>query len=115
MAEAEACTTLFNSDFMSATVCFTVDSNVASSRASTPEFACPRATRPTRPKNWEKNAISYSPLRTKMSDEPVGAHQIHHQELHARQDIVFVVIAHVLQFAEVVQGDGDFAVLELVN
>src|SRR3954453_2496481 len=115
MAEADACTTLFNSVFMSATVCLTVVSKVASSSASTPEFAWPRATRPMRPKNWDKNAISYSPLRTKVSDELMRAHHVDQQELNAREDVVLIVGAHVLELAEIVQSDRDFAVSDVVK
>src|SRR5450432_3775612 len=112
MAMAEARTTLLSSVFMSATVWRTVASKVASSRVSTPAFAWPRATRPTRPKISERNAInvfSSSPLRYAASlcrqaaQQAAGRQYIQQQKMHARQDIVFVVRPHILQFAEVVQ------------
>src|ERR1039457_6730017 len=110
---AEARTTLFNSVFMSATVCRTVASNVASSIASTPALACPRATRPTRPKISDRNAIIVSPrsplksLGRQAAQQMPRRHHIHQQEMHAGQDIVLILRTHVLQLAEVVQGDGD--------
>src|SRR5215467_10575566 len=109
MAAALARTTLFSSVFMSATVWRTVASKVASSRASTPAFAWPRATRPTRPKISDKNGMLFSPLRFEMADEPAGAHHVHQQEVHTGEDIVLVIRPHLLEFAEVVQGHGDFA------
>src|SRR5450432_235860 len=111
---AEARTTLLSSVFMSATVWRTVASKVASSRVSTPAFAWPRATRPTRPKISERNGIKSSPLLLKLrcqaAQQTAGRQYIHQQEMHAGQDIVFVIRPHVLQFAEIVQRDGDLAI-----
>src|SRR5215831_12515186 len=115
MATADAWTTRFSSVFMSATVCLTVFSKVASSSASTPAFACPRATRPTRPKISDKNAISCSPLRLQMPDNAPGGHHVDQQEIDAGQNIVFVVRPHRLDLAEIVQDDGRFAAARVIQ
>src|SRR4051794_18435692 len=117
---ALARTTLLSSVFISATVCRTVASNVASSITSTPAFACPRATRPSRPKKSPKNAIAVSPRflsRPGLFDQPYAlrlcgqvaqqaarAHYVHQQEMHAAQNVVLVVRSHALDLAKVVQG-----------
>src|SRR5215471_20032501 len=124
MAAALARTTLLSSVFISATVCRTVASNVASSSASTPALACPRATRPTRPKKSDRNGIVYysscrqvacATLRCEPADQAARAHHVHQQEMHAREDIVIVLRPHVLQLAEIVEGDGDLAAPHFVK
>src|SRR5215468_4769374 len=117
---AEARTTLFNSVFMSATVWRTVASKVASSIASTPAFACPRATRPMRPKISERNAISsllFFPyvLSRQAAQHAARRHHVHQKEMHAGQDVVLIFGTEVLQFAEIVQGDGDVTVPRVVK
>src|SRR3974377_1706198 len=98
MATAEAWTTLFNSVFMSATVCLTVASKVASSSTSTPALACPRETRPTRLKMSDKNAIRFSPpLRTQLAQHTAGGHHVHEQEVDRGQDVVVVLRPEVQQ------------------
>src|SRR5215469_12295268 len=93
---------------MSATVCLTVASKVASSRTSTPAFACPRATRPTRLKISDRNAIKFSPpLRTQMPQNTAGSHHIDQQKVNTGQDIVLVFRSQVQELAEVVEGDRD--------
>src|SRR5215469_674335 len=109
MATAEARTTLFNSVFMSATVCRTVDSKVASSMTSTPAFACPRATRPSRLKISDRNAIVLSPLRSQIPQHATRHEHVHQQEVDAGKDVVFILRPHVLQHAKVIQRDGYFA------
>src|SRR5215469_13609767 len=103
MAEAEATTTLFNSVFMSSTVCLTVASNVASSMTSIPLFACPRATRPARPNQSDRNAISVPPLAFQSLEHASGRHHVYKQKMHAGEDIVLVIDSQVLQLAEIVQ------------
>src|SRR5215469_9198240 len=113
MATAEARTTLFSSVFMSSTVCLTVASKVASSMTSMPLLAWPRATRPARLKRSERNAI-FAPLLSlhltlKAAQNAASRHHVHQQEMHAGENVVFVVRAQILQFAEIVEGDGDLA------
>src|SRR5581483_5049607 len=115
MAEAEARTTLFSSFFMSATVCRTVDSNVASSITSTPELAWPRAMRPIRLKKSAKNPILCSPLRPQFAEQAPRAQHIRQQAMHAGKDIVLVFRSHFLQFTEIVQRHGDFAAARFIQ
>src|SRR5947209_3115368 len=96
---ADERTTLLSSVFMSATVCRTVDSKLASSIAPMPSFALPRATRPARLKMSEKNAMS-GKLR---SNQVFCMHNIGQQKIDAREDVVLVVRPHVLQLAEIIQ------------
>src|SRR5471030_2834272 len=113
---AEARTTLLSSVFISATVCRTVASKVASSTASTPWLACPRATRPSRLNISFRNAMDFSSLlRFQVAQQMPRRHYIHQQEMHARQDIVFIVWPQVLQLAKVVQRDRNFAVRHFVK
>src|ERR1051326_5960967 len=112
MATAEARTTLLSSVFMSATVCRTVDSNVASSMTSTPAFAWPRATWPSRLKISVIKAIvvSLTLLSGSQLSEHAPRHQhVHQQEVDAGQNVVLILRVHILQNAEVVQGNGDLA------
>src|SRR5580698_6446386 len=102
---AEARTTLFNSVFMSATVWLTVASKVASSMVSIPLLACPRATRPARPNRSDKNAISFLRLRFQTGEHAARRHHIDQQEMHAREDVVLIVGAQILQLAEVAERD----------
>src|SRR5215472_7474907 len=123
MATAEARTTLFNSVFMSATVCRTVDSKVASSITSTPAFACPRATRPSRPKISAKNAIEFSPrlffcfaeLCRQAPYQAARAHHVDQQKVDAAQDVVLIVLAHLLELAEIVERDRGLAAARIVK
>src|SRR5215471_2043474 len=129
---ALARTTLLSSVFMSATVCRTVASKVASSIASTPALACPRATRPRRPKKSPKNAIRLSPrlsqpapsrsrlcflddLRCQAAQQTAGAHHVDQQEVHAAQNIVVIFRTHILKLAEVVQRNRHFSVSGFVE
>src|ERR1039458_3841735 len=116
---ALARTTLFNSVFISATVCRTVASKFASSNASTPAFAWPRATRPTREKMSERNAISsllVSPcLFSQAAQYLPRRHYIHQQKMHAGYHIVLVLRTHILYLAEVVQGHRYIAAPRIVK
>src|ERR1700678_2066356 len=112
---AEARTTLFNSVFMSATVWLTVASKVASSMVSIPLLACPRATRPARPNKSDKNAISFLRLRFQSGEHMARRHHIDQQEMHAREDVVLVVRAHILQLAKIAEGNRHFAVGGIVE
>ena len=47
--------------------------------------------------------------------QPARAHHIHQQEVHAAKDVVLIVGAHILQLAEVVQRNGDFAAAGIVK
>src|SRR5574340_1174008 len=115
MATAEARITLFSSVFMSATVCFTVDSKVASSMALTRSFACPRTTRPMRLKKSERNPIVYPPLPRETPDQIAGVNHVDQKEMHAREHIVLVVRPHVLQLAKIVKRHGHVAVADIVK
>src|SRR5436189_6442112 len=115
MAMALARTTLLSSVFMSATVWRTVASKVASSITSTPALACPRTTRPMRPKMSPKNAIVFfssfpfldEALRCEAAEQTARAHHVDQQEVHTAQDIVLVIGAHIQNLGEVVERDGD--------
>src|SRR5215469_3692263 len=122
MAAAEARTTRLSSSFISATVCLTVDSNVASSMTSIPWLAWPRTTRPMRPKMSLRNGI-ISPFiiagclafLLEVAEQAARAQHVHQEKMHAGEDVVLIFRSHIEQLAEVVQGNGRRALSRIVQ